>query len=442
MKINKDKCRKTAEELIAFLEASPTSFHAVANMARELEEAGFTALSEGDKWQLKEGGSYYVTRNQSSLIAFKTPQGDFTGFQIMASHSDSPSFKIKENPEMESENHYIKLNVEKYGGMLCAPWLDRPLSVAGRLVIKEGKRLVSKLVNVDRDLLMIPNLAIHFNREVNDGYKYNAQVDMLPVYGGADAKDTFMMTVAEAAGVEEGAVLGHDLFLYSRIPGTVWGAGEEFVSCGRLDDLQCAFASLKGFLKGGHPDCVSVHAVLDNEEVGSGTKQGADSTFLEDTLKRINRGLGCSEEEYLMAIASSFMISADNAHAVHPNLSDKADPTNRPYMNEGIVIKYNANQKYTTDAVSSAMFKALCHSVGAPYQTFANRSDMLGGSTLGNISNAHVSLNTVDIGLPQLSMHSPYETAGVHDTCYLITVAEKFFSTCMKAGGAGIYEMR
>lgn len=441
MDINKDKCRKTAEELLSFLESSPTSFHAVANIAGELEDAGFRALSEGEQWQLEEGGSYYVTRNQSSIIAFKVPDRSFTGFQIIASHSDSPSFKVKENPEMEAESHYIKLNVEKYGGMLCAPWFDRPLSVAGRLVIKEGKRLISKLVNVNRDLLLIPNLAIHLNREVNDGYKYNAQVDMLPVYGGADAKDTFMMTVAEAAGVEEGAILGHDLFLYSRMPGTVWGAGEEFISCGRLDDLQCAFASLKGFLKGGHQGCVQVYSVLDNEEVGSGTKQGADSTFLEDTLKRINGSLGRSEEAYLMALASSFMISADNAHAVHPNLSGKADPTNRPYMNEGIVIKYNANQKYTTDAVSAAMFKALCHSAGVPYQTFANRSDMLGGSTLGNISNSHVSLNTVDIGLPQLSMHSPYETAGVRDTCYLVKVAEAFYSSCMKSGGEGCYEM-
>lgn len=442
MKVNRDECQKRAEELIAFLESSPTSFHAVEQMVKELREAGFLPLSEGEKWELKAGGNYYVTRNQSSLLAFKIPEGSVTGFQIMASHSDSPTFKIKENPEMEAEGHYIKLNVEKYGGMLCAPWFDRPLSVAGRLVIKEGNRLVSKLVNVDRDLLMIPNLAIHFNREVNEGYKYNAQIDMIPVYGGADAKDTFMVTVAEAAGVEEGAILGHDLFLYSRTPGTIWGAGKEFVSCGRLDDLQCAFASLKGFLKGGHPNCVSVHAVLDNEEVGSGTKQGADSTFLEDTLKRINRGLGRSEEEYFMAIASSFMVSADNAHAVHPNLSGKADPTNRPYMNEGIVIKYNANQKYTTDAVSAAMFKALCHSIGVPYQTFANRSDMLGGSTLGNISNAHVSLNAVDIGLPQLSMHSPYETVGMYDTCYLIQAAEAFFSTCMKEDGPGCYEMK
>lgn len=440
MEINKDKCRKTAEELISFLESSPTSFHAMEMIAGELKEAGFAALSEGEKWLLKEGGSYYVTRNQSSIIAFKLPEGAFTGFQIMASHSDSPSFKIKENPEMESEGHYIKLNVEKYGGMLCAPWFDRPLSVAGRLAVKEGNRIATKLVKVDRDLLMIPNLAIHFNREVNEGYQYNAQIDMLPLYGGADAKGTFMETVAESAGVKKEDILGHDLYLYNRVPGSIWGAGGEFLSCGHLDDLQCAFSTLKGFLEGGHPECVSVHAVFDNEEIGSLTKQGADSTFLEDVLRRINSAMGRSEEEYLMAIASSFMVSADNAHAVHPNHGDKSDPVNRPYMNEGIVIKYST--KYATDGLSAAVFRALCQEEGVPCQAFTNRSDKAGGSTLGNISNSHVAVNTVDIGLPQLSMHSPYETVGIKDTCYLIRAARRFYSTSMKAMGSGSYEVR
>ena len=250
-----------------------------------------------------------------------------------------------------------------------------------------------------------------------------------------------MRTVAESAGLDEADILGHDLYLYNRMRGTIWGAEEEFFSCGRIDDLQCAFASLEGFLAGGHPDCVSVHAVLDNEEVGSTTKQGAASTFLADTLKRLNQALGRSEEQYLAALASSFMISADNAHGVHPNHADKADPTNRPYLNGGIVVKYNANQKYTTDAVSAAVFKALCDEVGVPVQTFTNRSDMAGGSTLGNISNTQVALNTVDIGLPQLAMHSPYETAGVKDTEYLIRTATRFFSTCLRAEGDGMYRM-
>lgn len=368
-----------------------------------------------------------MTRNGSALIAFAIPENDIDGYRILASHSDSPTFKIKENPEITVDDRYVKLNVERYGGMLCAPWFDRPLSVAGRVIVKEKDSFVSRLVDVDRDLVMIPNLAIHMNREANDGYKYNAQKDLLPLYGDITAKDTFLKAIAEAAGVKSEDILGHDLFLYNRQKGSIWGAHEEFVSCGRLDDLQCAFASLKGFLAGEKTQSLAVHCVLDNEEVGSGTKQGAASTFLRDTLSRISAALGFTEEERLIQLARSFMISADNAHAVHPNYTDKADPTNRPYLNGGIVMKFNANQKYCTDGISAAMFRALCQEAEVPVQTFTNRSDMAGGSTLGNISNTQVALHTVDIGLPQLAMHSPYETAGVKDTQYLIQAAEKFF---------------
>ena len=396
-------------------------------MKEILSADGFAELKEEDKWEITKGGRYFVTRNDSSIVAFTIPETGFMGYRIMASHSDSPTFKIKENPEMEVDHKYVKLNVERYGGMLCAPWFDRPLSVAGRVIVKEGDAFVTKLVDVDRDLLMIPNLAIHMNREVNDGYKYNAQVDMLPLYGDISSKDTFMRTIAENAGVKEEDILGHDIFLYNRVKGSIWGANEEFVSSSRLDDLQCAFSSLQGFLKGDKKEYVAVHCVLDNEEVGSGTKQGAASTFLYDTLVRVNECLGLSYEEYLRGLAKSFMLSADNAHAVHPNHKEAADPVNRPYMNEGIVIKHSANQKYCTDGVSAAVFKDLCREAGVPFQTFTNRSDMLGGSTLGNISNTKVALNAVDIGLPQLAMHSPYETAGVKDTCYLIRAAEKFF---------------
>ena len=419
--------RETAEQLLAFIEKSPSCFHAIKNMKDILLAEGFAQLREEDKWEIVNGGKYFVTRNDSSIVAFTIPETGFTGYRIMASHSDSPTFKIKENPEMEVDNKYVKLNVERYGGMLCAPWFDRPLSVAGRVIVKEGDSFVTKLVDVDRDLLMIPNLAIHMNREVNDGYKYNAQVDMLPLYGDISSKDTFMKTIAKAAGVKEEDILGHDIFLYNRVKGSIWGANEEFVSSSRLDDLQCAFSSLQGFLKGEKKEYVAVHCVLDNEEVGSGTKQGAASTFLYDTLVRVNECLGLSYEEYLRGLAKSFMLSADNAHAVHPNHKEVADPVNRPYMNEGIVIKHSANQKYCTDGVSAAIFKDLCREAGVPFQTFTNRSDILGGSTLGNISNTKVALNAVDIGLPQLAMHSPYETAGVKDTCYLIQAAEKFF---------------
>lgn len=418
-----------SKELAQFLEGSPSCFHAVENMKKPLQNENFVELQENQKWHIQPGGRYFVTRNGSSLIAFTIPQHGFKGMRIMASHGDSPTFKIKENPELETDGHYIRLNVERYGGMLCAPWFDRPLSVAGRVIIKDPSSgsFISKLVNIDRDLVLIPNLAIHMNREANNGYKYNAQKDMLPLYGDLAAKGTFMQTIAEAAGAAESDILGHDLFLYNREKASIWGASGEFISCGRLDDLQCAFASLKGFLTGDRQEYMAVHCVLDNEEVGSVTKQGAASTFLYDTLTRVHDCLGLTREDYLIHLADSLMISADNAHAVHPNHTEKADPSNRPYINEGIVIKFNANQKYCTDGVSAAIFRDICRTADVPVQTFVNRSDMAGGSTLGNISNTQVALNTVDIGLPQLAMHSPYETAGVKDTEYLIRAAREFF---------------
>lgn len=418
---------ETAEKLLAFIRKSPTAFHAVDTMRKTLADQGFQELFEKDYWKLTPGGRYMVTRNNSALIAFSIPEDAPRRFHIMASHSDSPTFKIKENPEITVEKAYVKLNVEKYGGMLMSPWFDRPLSVAGRVIVSEGGEIREKLIDIDRDLLMIPSLAIHMNREANSGYSYNPQKDLLPLYGTAGTEETFSKTLAEAAGVREEEILSHDLFLYSRTRGAVWGAEKEFISAGRLDDLQCAFASMEGLLSGEKKKSIAVHCVMDNEEVGSGTKQGAASTFLKDTLLRINSGLGRTYEEYLMSLADSFMISADNAHALHPNYTDMADPVNRPLLNKGIVIKYNANQKYCTDAVSAARFKELCNRAEVPYQTFVNRSDMAGGSTLGNISNTQVPVNTVDIGLPQLAMHSPYETAGVKDTLSLVKAAELFF---------------
>lgn len=419
--------KNISQQLIEFIENSPTCFHAVRTMTDILKAEGFKELKENCRWHIDCGGNYFVTRNGSALIAFTVPARNMKGMHIIASHSDSPSFKIKENPELASEGHYIRLNIEGYGGMIRAPWFDRPLSVAGRVIVKDQEGFRSVLVNIDRDLVMIPNLAIHMDRQINDGCKYNIQNDMLPLYGDLSAKDTFMKLIADAAGISEKEILGHDLFLYNRQKGTVWGASGEFLSSSRLDDLQCAFASLKGFLAGKREEYLAVHCVLDNEEVGSGTKQGAASTFLYDTLTRIYAALGLSREDYLIHLADSFMISADNAHAVHPAHTDRADPTNRPYINGGIVLKFNAGQRYCTDGISAAMFRDLCRRADVPVQTFANRADMAGGATLGNISGRQVAVSTADIGLPQLAMHSPYETAGVKDTGYLIRAAEEFF---------------
>ena len=414
-------------KMLDFIDASPTAFHVVDNIKKELLKKKFTELKETDIWSLKPG-NYFVTRNGSAIISFKIPKKDFKGFNMIASHSDSPTFKIKENPEMAVAGAYVKLNVEKYGGMLCAEWFDRPLSVAGRLVVDKKGKAEPVLVNVDRDLLMLPALAIHMDREANDGHKYNAQTDMLPLFGDETSEGKFFDIVAEAAGVKKKDILSHDLFLYNRVKPAFWGASEEYISSSRLDDQECVFSSLFGFLDAKPTDYVSMHLVFDNEEVGSTTKQGAASSFLKDTLERIGDGLGRTRQQYLSAIAGSFMISADNAHAVHPNYQDKADPVNRPVMNKGIVIKYNANQKYTTDGVSAANFKLLCKEAGVPFQTFTNRSDMPGGSTLGNISTTQVSVNTVDIGLAQLAMHSPYESAGSKDPEYLAKVAQVFYS--------------
>ena len=427
------------KQLFKFIENSPSCFHAIKTITEELKNEGFVEIKEKDTWQIEQGKKYYVTRNLSSVIAFKIPQNDFKSFNIVASHSDSPTFKIKENAEIEVKNKYVKLNTEKYGGMICSTWFDRPLSIAGRILVKENNAVKTHLVNIDKDLVIIPNLAIHMNREVNDGYKYNAQIDMLPLYGDNSSKGSLMKTIAKEAEVEEESILDTDLFLYNRMNGTKIGSNEEYISSPRLDDLECAFTSLSAFLSENTSNSASVYCVFDNEEVGSGTKQGADSTFLYDVLRRINISLGKTEEDYYRLISSSFMVSADNAHALHPNYTDKSDPTNKVYMNDGIVIKYNANQKYTTDAVSASIFKSICDSVDVPYQTFTNRSDILGGSTLGNISNAHVSLNTIDIGLAQLAMHSTYETAGAKDVTYMIDAIKAFYNTSIEQVEDGQY---
>ncbi|MBQ4146288.1 MAG: M18 family aminopeptidase [Clostridia bacterium] len=429
-------------ELLDFIEKCPSSFHTVLTIAGILSEMGYIRLNEGEKWSLKEGENYFVTRNNSSIIAFKVPAKSYKGFLITASHGDAPAFKVKPEPELLTEGCYVKLNTEKYGGGIHSSWLDRPLSIAGRITVKTDKGIETRLINIDKDLLLIPSLAIHMNREVNKGVELNAQIDMLPLFGDETAKEGFLATIAETGKTQPDAILGGDLLIYCRSKGTLWGKNREYISSPRLDDLQCAFGTLKGFLNSDTKGSLPVYCVLDNEEVGSGTKQGAKSTFLNDVLKRISYALEKTEEEYLCALSSSFMISADNGHAVHPNHPEKADPNCRPKMNGGILLKYNANQKYTTDAVSEAIVRQICQKAGVPVQEYVNRSDVAGGSTLGNLAVESVSINCADIGLAQLSMHSAYETAGSYDTEYLIKMTTEFYSSSITALNDGDYEIK
>ncbi len=424
--------KETSEGLINFIKQSPTAFHAIENMRQTLKENGFEELLESQKWTIEKGHKYYVTRNDSSIIAFNVGNDlEKFSYNIIAAHSDSPTYKLKENNILQvCNNHYTKLNTEGYGGMIDNTWFDRPLGIAGRVLVKENDTFVSKLLKIDRDLVMIPNVAIHMNREVNNGFAYNKQVDLLPLFGGKDTdKEALNNLIAKELNCNKEDILGTDLFLYNRQNASIWGNEEEFISSPQLDDLQCAYSAMQAMIHAGNDHSINIMAIFDNEEVGSGTKQGADSTFLEDIMKRLTESLGFDREDYYRAIASSFMLSADNAHAVHPNHPEHTDTTNCVYMNEGVVVKAHAGQKYCSDGVSVALFKNYAANANVPLQYFANRSDKAGGSTLGNLSQAHVSLNSVDIGLPQLAMHSSYETAGIKDTYYMIEVMKEFYNS-------------
>lgn len=423
--------QETSREVLNFIEHSPSCFHAVEQLSQMLDQAGYQRLKECDGWTLEQGGKYYVTRNGSSIIAFHVgEQLDNYHFQITASHSDSPSYKVKAKAELKGKGGYLQLNTEGYGGMICSSWLDRPLSLAGRVLVRQGNVVETRLLNIDRDLLLIPNVAIHMNRDVNSGMKYNQQVDMLPLFSAGECgENSYYELIAQELGVKPEDVVGCDLYLYPRVAPSLWGAKEEFISSPRLDDLQCAYTSMKALVDSHNPHGVNVCCCFDNEEVGSGTKQGALSTFLRDVLQRVHAALGHAPEDYFRAVAKSFMVSCDNAHAVHPNHPEKTDGENCVYMNQGIVVKFSANQKYTTDGISAAIFMQLCKDAQVPVQTFANRSDMAGGSTLGNLSTQQVSLHTVDVGLPQLAMHSTYETAGVKDSAYMVQALTAFYNT-------------
>lgn len=425
-------------QLFDFIQCSPTASHTAATVRAMLVQAGFTQLLESQPWDLQPGGRYYTTRGMSSLIAFQVPKADFHGFSVVAPHGDSPCFKVKESPELRVDGQYTKLNTEVYGGMQLALWTDRPLSVAGRLAVRTENGVKGVLCDIRRDLLLIPGVAIHMNRGVNEGVKLDPQKDTLPLLGGSQAD--LKKLVAENAGVAPEDILSWDLYLYSRAQGTVFGAEKEFIAAPRLDDLECVFAAAKAFLAGENRENVTVLSLFDNEETGSLTRQGADSPFLSEVLERISLSCGKSREEHLRAIASGFMLSADNAHAVHPDSPEKSDPTNRCYLNGGVVVKHSP--RYASDALTAGLFQRICQKAGVPVQVYYNNSKIPGGGTLGNLSGSHVALPTVDIGLAQLSMHSPYETAGAKDLDYMVWAMQAFYESVITQTGREEYAIQ
>ena len=422
-------------ELMNFLDRSVVNFYAVDTVKRRLDQEGFTRIDPRDQWELEPGGRYYMTKNDSAIFAFVVGDtGPEAGFRIISAHSDSPGFRVKPNAEMVCDGDIVKLNTEVYGGPILYTWFDRPLSLAGRVILRSDDPLnpITRLVKFERPLLTIPHLAIHFNRAVNEGNKLSKQKDMLPVIGklqrGESAKGLLTRLVADELGVDAGEILDFDLSLYDTTPACLEGRDEEFISSGRLDDLSMVHAAMTALLESDNLGVTRVMAIFDNEETGSGTKQGAASPVLCNLLKRINTAMGGNEESYLRAVASSFMVSADNAHAVHPNYPEKQDPTNHPTLGGGPVIKINANCKYMTDADSASVFRAVCERAEVPFQYFVNHSDVAGGSTLGNILTSQIDLRGVDMGAGLWAMHSVRETASVVDHAYIIRAFIEFFN--------------
>lgn len=415
-------------EFLKFIEKAKTPFHAVSGLSNKLDNNGYKRLLESEKWDIELGGKYYVVKNNSSLIAFQVPTDlSDLSFNITASHTDSPTFKVKPNNTVDTMAKTLGLHLETYGGTIYSSWLDRPLSVAGRVIVKEGDKLVTKLVDINRPLCVIPNVAIHQNRTVNDGYKYNPAVDMVALYGKSGSSKLEEIVCNEYNLAKE-SVYGMELYIYNYNRGTLFGCDNEFISAPQIDNLECAYLSLEAFLKSQNAKSCNVYATFDNEEVGSGSKQGALSTFLHDVLRRVTRSLGFKYEGFDMALAKSFMVSCDNAHAVHPNQPGLCDKLNSVYMGEGIVIKTNANLSYTTDAVSQAVFTSILDEANVKWQVFANRSDVRGGSTLGHLSASQVSIDSIDIGLAQLAMHSSSEVAAVADMDLMVEGLKAFYN--------------
>ena len=427
--------KKLAKELLSFLNNSPTSFHATSMIEEYIKEVGFKELFEEDKWEIKKGGKYYIKKNNSAIIAFEVGNGELEkeGFRLIGAHTDSPGFKIKPNAEMLVENHYVKLNTEVYGGPILSTWFDRPLSIAGRVVIK-GKSLIKpevKLLKVDRPILIIPNLAIHMNRSVNEGFAINKQKDTLPFVGFINDKlekqDFLINLISNEICVNKEDILDFDLFLYEYEKGCLLGVEEELISAGRLDDLWMVYCGVKSLKDSTINKATKVMIAIDNEEIGSLTSQGANSSFIKNILERICLAMKLDRVGFYRAISNSIMISADLAHAIHPNYGEKHDPVNRPVLGKGPVIKKAASGSYSTDAFSSAIFRNICSEVKVPVQEFVNRSDVRGGTTIGPMMSADLSIPVIDMGAPLLGMHSVRELASVIDNYYCIKAFTKFY---------------
>ena len=427
--------KKFAENMLDFIYNSPTQFNAVEVSAEMLEKNGFEKLNPKENWKLEVGKKYYTTKNSSALVAFKVNSDEVEkeGFRIIGSHTDSPGFRIKPNAEMESCGAYLKLNTEGYGGMILSTWLDRPLAMAGRVFLRGENpfKPVEKIVNINKPVCIIPNLAIHMNRSINDGYKYNKQTDMLPLVGLINEqleKDNYMVKLlASELNVEIEEIIDFDIFLYEYEKGCFTGANEEFISTGRLDNLSMYYSSVEALLDSDSKSGISIAVGFDNEEVGSATKQGADSNMLLNILERICISLGKDRQQFFEAIENSFIISSDLAHAVHPNVNSMVDPTNRPVMGKGPVIKVHAGQAYTSDGYSISVYKEICRECGVEYQEFVNKSDQRGGSTIGPISSTHIDIPSVDVGAPILSMHSIRELGCSEDFYNTYKTFMKFY---------------
>ena len=429
------------DDLFEFLQEGVTPYHAAATAAAWLYAAGFARLEEADYWNLEPGKGYYILRNGSAVVAWRIPDHAIGGWRITASHSDAPGWKIKS--DAVTNDGCRRLSVEGYGGMIMSSWLDRPLTVAGRVLVRTEDGVETRLVHFDRDLLVIPSLAIHMQRDVNKGHTYNPQIDMQPLWGPADSR-TLTDLLCEELGVAAEDILDRDLQLVTRQAPAVIGPDGQYFMAPRIDDLECAATTLLGFIDaaaGTDSACAPVWAMLDNEEVGSSSRQGAESSFLRDVLDRILEAIPHSAQMKHRALANSFMLSADNGHATHPNFAAKSDPAAPVRLGGGVVLKYNASQKYTTNALSGGICRAICEKAGVPVQTFTNRADEPGGSTLGNLQSHSLPIPMADIGLAQLAMHSAVETAAVADAESMVKAVAAFYRVHLRALGDGVYTL-